>query len=206
MPVKHLALALLLAVPGMAQAARCGKASAPAGAGTLELSLWQDRDAAPSEHAVLTVPSRDDRFVMTLSYKPAAGQVGAPTYVQLYAYGPPRQQVRHGDVLTLGAGRAAWQGPPRGLGLSSSSGRPWGAGEYLIAGDEARPDPALIRAFAAGGKVKVARAPRDGSRIKSALDLPSPRALSAAYRDAKTKAGAALIACGPPSVKPAIAP
>ena len=201
------AMALLLLVPGAAQAAaRCGKASAPAGAGTLELGLWQEDGGTPSEHLQLSIPARGDRFVMLLTYRPARGQVGTPHYVQAFAFAPWARQVRVGEVLTISAGGAQWQGPPRILGLRSSSGRPGGAAEYLVAGDQAQADPALIRAFAAGGKVRLARETKDGSRIKDVVVLPSPKALGKAYRVARTQAAAAMAPCPPPSISPVSAP
>jgi hypothetical protein len=197
----------LLAVPATARAAdRCGRASAPAGAGTLELSLWQPDRGTPSEHATLSIPSRDDRFVMVLFYRPARGQIGTTHYVQAFAFAPWAQQVRVGDVLTISAGGARWQGPPRITGLSSSSGRKGAAAEYLVAGDQAQADPALIRAFAAGGKVRLDRVTKDGSRIKADVALPRPKALGKAYQAARTQAAAALGPCPPSIISPISAP
>jgi hypothetical protein len=207
--VKHLlsAIALLLGATGTAQAAGdCGRASAPVGAGTLELSLWQEDGAVPSEHAILSIAARDDRFVMDLSYRPAGGQVGSPYWVDVYAYAPWQRQVRDGEVLRIGAGRARWQGPVWITGLHSRSARPGGAALFPVAGDRVPADPALIRAFAAGGKARLARETKDGSRIKSVVDLPRPRALNQAYRTARTQAAAALAPCPPPVVSPVSAP
>ena len=196
----RVAVALLLLVPGAAQAAaRCGRATAPAGAGTLELSLWQEDGGTPAEHMTLTVPSRDDRFVMVLNHSPVGGQIGAPQYVQVFAFAPWQQQVRVGEILTISAGGAQWQGPPRIIGLSSRSRRPGAAAEYLIAGDQAQADPPLIRAFTAGGKVKLTRATKDGARIKGVVALPNPRALGKAWRAARAQAVAALGPCRRPS-------
>ena len=201
------AMALLLLVPGAAQAAaRCGKASAPVGAGTLELGLWQDDGGTPSEHLVLSIPSRDDRFVMVLTHSPDRGQVGTPHYVQVFAFAPWARQVLIGEILSISAGGARWQGPPRGTGLFSRSGRPGGAAEYFVAGDQAQADPALIRAFAAGGKVRLDRVTKDGSRIKADVALPRPKALGKAYQAARTQAAAALAPCPPASISPVSAP
>ena len=142
MRMRHLVVAtsLLLAAPVMAQGGgRCGGASAPAGGGSLDLSLLLNGETYRFEHAILTISSRDDRFAMALSYRPDGGQVGTPYSVQVYAYAPPRQPVRSGEMLTLRAGRAAWQGPPKITGLSSRSGRPEGAAQYMAVGH--RPSP-----------------------------------------------------------------
>jgi hypothetical protein len=143
---------------------------------------------------------------MVLAYRPSRGQVGIPHYVQTFAFAPWAQPVRVGDVLGISAGGARWQGPPRITGLSSRSGRMGAAAEYLIAGDETQPDPALIRALAAGGKVRLARQTKDGSRIKGVVDLPRPPALGKAYQAARTQAAAALGNCPPPTVSPVSAP
>lgn len=200
-------MTLLLLAPGAAQAAdRCGRATTPAGAGTLELALWQPDRGTPSEQATLTLPSRDGGFVMVLSYRPASGQIGAPFWVEVYAYAPWARQVRVDDVLSISAAGAQWQGPTRMTGLRSRSGRPGAAAAFEVLGDQAPPDPALIRAFAAGGKVRLARATKDGTRIKADVALPKPRALSKAWQAARTRAAAALAPCAPPSISPVSAP
>jgi hypothetical protein len=208
-PVKpsFVAIALLLLVPGAAQAAdRCGRATTKAGAGSLELSLWQPDRGTPSEHATLSIPSRDGGFMMVLSYHLAGGRIGAPYWVEVYAYAPWARQVRVGDMLSISAGRAQWRGATRMTGLRSRSGLPGAAAAFEVVGDQAPPDPALLRAFAAGGKVRLARATKEGTRIKADLALPRPQALGKAYQTARAQAAAALRSCPPPSISPISAP
>ncbi len=209
MPVKALlaAMMLLLVAPAAARAAdRCGRSSVPAGAGSLELSLWRSNGGAQSEVATLSIPARGDRFAMVLRFRPARGRIGAPDRVETFAYGLGRQQVLEGDVLTIGAGRARWRGPPWITGLSSRSGRGWGAAEYLIAGGQVPPDPPLIRAFAAGGKARLVRERRDGLRVEDVVELPRPKALNNAYLTARAQAAAAMRSCPPPTAEPVSAP
>ena len=201
------AAALLLLAPGTAEAAaRCGRASAPVGTGALELSLWQEERATPSEQLTLSVPARGDQFVMVLIYNPARGRIGTPDWVQVFAFAPWASQVGVGEYLGIKAGRGTWLGPPRMTGLSSRSGRKGSAAEYLVAGDRIRPDPVLLGAFAAGGKVRLARGPARGPRIEAEVELPGQPALDTAYRAARAQAVAALAPCSPPSVQPVSAP
>jgi hypothetical protein len=200
-------MALLLVVPATAHAAsRCGEARAPVGAGVLELSLWQEDRGSPSEHAMLSVPARDDDFVIVLAYTPAGGQIGTPKWVSVYAYAPWARQVRVGEVLGISVGGVRWQGTPRFTELSSRSGRAGGAAEFLIADNATQTDPALIHALVAGGKVKLARERKGGSRVEAVVDLPEPQALSKAYLAARTQAAAALGTCPPQTAPPVSAP
>lgn len=200
------AIALLLFAPGTAQAAAgCGRAEMSAGIGKLELQLWNLGNGAIDEHAILSVPARGNRFVMELTYKPARGQVGTPVWVQLFAYAPWQRRVRTGEILTLGAGRVRWRGPVHITGLSSRSGRAASVALYLIHGDKVQADPALLRAFAAGGKVQLARGVGD-SRINDLADLPKTQALSKAYQAARAKAVAAMGPCPQPHAPPLTAP
>ena len=201
------AAVLLLVAPATAQAAsRCGKASIAVGAGALDLSLWQDDGGTPSEHATLSVPARGGRFVMVLTYRPARGQAGSPNRVEAFAYAPWQRQVRAEEVLVVKAGGAQWRGRPWITGLRSHSGRIEAAALYPVAGEQAQADPSLIRAFAAGGKVRLARETKEGARFKDVLDLPTPRTLGQAYRSARAWAVAAMAECGPASVPPISAP
>jgi hypothetical protein len=208
-PVKHslAAAALLLVASGTAEAAdRCGRATAPVGGGKVELSLRQRDRGASFEHALLEMPSRDDSFVMLLTYRPAGGRIGTIDWVQVFAFAPWARQVGVGEYLGIKADRGKWLGLPRITGLSSRSGRKGSAAEYLVAGDQVRADPALLGAFAAGGEVRLARGPARGPRIEAEVELPGRQALDTAYQAARRQAAAALAPCSAPSVQPVSAP
>jgi hypothetical protein len=60
---------------------------------------------------------------MELGYRPAGGEIGAPSRVEVFAYAPWQRQVRVREVLSIGARGARWQGPPWITGLTSRPGR-----------------------------------------------------------------------------------